>query len=331
MKTLFVIILFFFSTISIAQLPEIFIAKDQAKAPDYSLIENWSALPFQKDNADIIPNTENWISDSLKKVDVFFIHPTMYKGNKATSWTADLQDKKTNKKVDNKPIKYQASVFNKTARVYAPRYRQAHLDVFDDESKIRYEVLDFAYQDVKNAFEYFLKHYNKDRPIIIASHSQGTVHARRLIKEYFDTAEKKQNLVCAYLVGFGVYPKDYRTLMPCKNAEEINCYVTWSSFLKGFNYPLSKGDYLVGETSTNPISWKMDTIQAESKKSIFINVKAKKKYRTKAKITDNMLWIDTKLPFVKSWKIMHLVDYNLFWYNIRENVALRTKVYFELE
>ena len=32
------------------------------------------------------------------------------------------------------------------------------------------------------------------------------------------------------------------------------------------------------------------------------------------------------MVFVKN---LHFVDYNLFWYNIRENVALRTKKFLE--
>ena len=33
----------------------------------------------------------------------------------------------------------------------------------------------------KAAFQYYLEHYNNGRPFIIASHSQGTYHAKRLI------------------------------------------------------------------------------------------------------------------------------------------------------
>ncbi len=324
------IILFLIVTLSFdsfSQLPKTFIASEQSKEPNYADLKNWVALPFLKDQADIVPNSEIWVSDSLKKVDVFFIHPTLYTRKNANSWTASLSDKKINRKVENQSIKYQASVFNKSCRVYAPKYRQAHVDIFDFEKEFRSQVIDFAYEDVKQAFEYYLKNYNNDRPIIIASHSQGTVHARRLLKDFFDTPKAKEKLVCAYLVGFGVYPKDYTVLSLCQNATETNCFVSWSSFKEGFEYKLSDGDFLVGDTSINPISWTTDTSTAESKSSILLSIKGNKKYSTKARIKDNMLWVDTKTPFVKSWNIMHMVDYNLFWYNIRENVADRVDSY----
>ena len=54
-------------------------------------------------------------------------------------------------------------------------------------------------EDVKAAFQYYLEHYNNGRPIIIASHSQGTTHAKRLLKEFFDGTALQHQLVAAYL------------------------------------------------------------------------------------------------------------------------------------
>src|ERR1044071_1825505 len=93
-------------------------------APDYSLQKNWAALPTMKYSADAVPygsNLKNGQADA--KVDVFYIHPTMY--YKVKSWNADLDDKRTNRLVDIYPIRQQASVFNESCKVYAPRYRQA--------------------------------------------------------------------------------------------------------------------------------------------------------------------------------------------------------------
>ena len=46
-----------------------------------------------------------------------------------------------------------------------------------------YKAFDVAYQDVLEAFKYFINK-NPSNPIIIAAHSQGTNHAVRLINEY---------------------------------------------------------------------------------------------------------------------------------------------------
>lgn len=329
MRHLLVFILSMSLSLSFAQRPQKFIPSEQPAAPDYSLDENWSAFPFRDDVSHLIPKKEEEVSDSAKLVDVFYIYPTIFTGKKEKTWTADLKNEKLNKKVDNLPVKYQATAFNQTARVYAPRYRQAHIDAYTDTTGIKNEALDFAYQDIKRAFEYYLEHNNNGRPIIIASHSQGTTHSRRLIKEYFDTPQTKEKLVCAYIVGFAIYPKSYSVLKPCENPEETNCYVTWSSFKEGYEYPDAEKDFLVGNVSVNPISWTTDTLSAESKSSIFMSIPSGKKYKVEARVKNNLLWVKSKMPFVNSYNTMHFIDYNLFWYNIRENVALRTKSYFE--
>ncbi len=50
-------------------------------------------------------------------------------------WNADIDDEKINSKTDKASILYQASVFNKYCRVFAPRYRQANLEAFYTKNK----------------------------------------------------------------------------------------------------------------------------------------------------------------------------------------------------
>ena len=304
-------------------LPTKFVATDQPSAPDYSLEKNWSALPFHPDKADAIPKAEKWVSDSLKDVDVFYIYPTLY--SKGKTWCADVNDKKLNKRLDKLPVQFQASPFNQVARVYAPRYRQGIIKCFYDNTGTGEEALNFAYGDVKRAFEYYMEHYNHGRPVIIASHSQGTRHARQLLKDYFDTPEMKKKLVCAYIIGYRIFPEWYSVLTPCKEATETNCYITWASFKRG--YVPEQGSLLVGKTCVNPISWTIDTIPASTSGGMLLSVKAKKRFKSTAEIHNDYLWVKTNTPFVQTWKVLHLMDYNLYWMDIRKNVALRVAEY----
>jgi hypothetical protein len=305
-----------------AQLPVTFVEADQPAAPDYSNESNWNALPFRKDAADAIPKGEAWISDSLKEADVFYIYPTIY--TKGKTWCADVNNKKLNKRIDKLPVKFQAAVFNHVARVYSPRYRQGIYNCFVDTAEGN-KALDFAYADVARAFEYYMEHYNDGRPIIIVSHSQGTRHARQLLKDYFDTRITRDRLVCAYVIGFGIYPAQYEILSPCKSATDDNCYVTWSSFKKG--YTPKPGSKLYGKSCINPISWKQDTATTSGNTAVLLNISRKKPFYTEAKITDNHLEVKTKTPVVRNWKVMHLVDFNLFWHSIRKNAADRVHTY----
>src|SRR3954466_5565040 len=112
---------------------------------DYSKTDNWAALPVKSDNADWVPEKSSLKNNQdSAKVDVFFIHPTTdvtgYFGN------TDIDDRSVNKQTDNFPIKFQASVFNGSCKVYAPRYRQAVLNnFFTRKSEKSQAAFDLAY------------------------------------------------------------------------------------------------------------------------------------------------------------------------------------------
>ncbi len=308
-----------------AQLPAHFDSKDQPAAPDYTVEQNWSALPYRTDAADVIPPDEKWISDSLKGVDVFYVYPTIYQ--KGKTWNADLANKKLNKRIDNLPVRFQAGVFNASCRVYAPRYRQGNIQCYYDSINGPMG-LDFAYQDVARAFQYYLDHYNHGRPIIIASHSQGSNHSWRLLREFFDGKPLAKQLVCAYTVGMGVDTTWYKVLRPCGNATETGCYVTWSSFRTGYD---PGKDVLRNPMCVNPITWQRDTAlvpASASQGGIFLKIRRHRwQHAASAQIHSDYLWVKTRLPFVSGWKVLHLVDYNLYWYDIRKNVADRISAY----
>ncbi|MFI5172940.1 MAG: DUF3089 domain-containing protein, partial [Chitinophagales bacterium] len=130
--------------------------------PDYSDSNYWSALPDKRDSADHIPGkspVELIDGQQHALADVFYIYPTQFFSR--DQWNADLGDKKLNDAVDSRAITNQASVFNGSCKVYIPRYRQATYNAYfsltnPDASK----AFELAYEDVKNAFQYYLDHYN---------------------------------------------------------------------------------------------------------------------------------------------------------------------------
>ncbi|MBI1288739.1 MAG: DUF3089 domain-containing protein [Flavobacteriales bacterium] len=293
-------------------------------APNYSEGANWSALPFREDNADVLPKYEMWVSDSLKEVDVFYVHPTMYQ--RGPLWNASLEMKKINRRVDKYPVRLQASVFNASCRVYAPRYRQAVVRVFYEHTEDGEKALDLAYSDVKRAFEYYLEHYNNGRPFIIAGHSQGTHHTRRLLQEMIDTTELRNRMVAAYVIGFTLNESMYKNLKFCSNADETGCIISWMSYREGFT---PEGDWYKTMESVNPLSWTLDTalvVREDHAGTVVLNPKHTKPRRMEARVADiggKVLWVKTEAPWFRSWKNLHLADYGLFYMDIRKNVKDR--------
>lgn len=298
--------------------------------PDYSETSNWVALPFREDIADVLPKGETWISDSSKAVDVFYVHPTVYQ--RGPLWNADLDMKKVNRRVEQYPVRLQASVFNETCRVYAPRYRQAVVKVFYQTSDDGNKALDLAYTDVKRAFEYYLEHYNNGRPFIIAGHSQGTYHTRRLVREMIDTTALRDRMVAAYIIGFQVNESMYTDLKFCENAEQTNCIVSWMSYAEGYQ---PEGEWFRNTQSVNPLSWTMDNDAVAIRDhagTVVLNLNKRRTKPMEARIVDvggNVLWVKTKAPWFRIMKNLHVADYGLFYMDIRQNVKLRVKNYLE--
>src|SRR5690606_30201724 len=126
-------------------------------------------------------------------------------------------------------------------------------------------ALEMAYQDVKAAFQYYLQYYNQDRPFILAAHSQGTIHAGRLIKEFVEEKDLEKQLIAAYLIGMPV-PKNYfNDLKVCENPDDTDCFVSWNTFADGF-YPKTyeKMGY-ENSVCVNPITWTTNDLEANRK------------------------------------------------------------------
>ena len=226
--------------------------------PDYAQDSLWAALPTRRDSADAVPPQSTLRDEqATATADVFFIHPTTYYWRAA--WNADLGQEKLNRYTDKTAIRHQATAFNAAGRIYAPRYRQATLySFFDEETTNGQAALDFAYADVRAAFQYYLAHYNQGRPIIIAGHSQGTAHATRLLHEFFDNDPKlRRQLVAAYLIGYKVKPDEYQTIRPCLDSLATGCFISYNTVATGNDYPPFHPF-----VATNPLTWTLDTLLA---------------------------------------------------------------------
>ena len=306
-------------------------------APDYADLKNWAAHPDKKDLADSTPvgsNLKDRQSDA--QIDVFFIHPTTLTYARGSDvWNGDVTNEKLNQKTEGGAILFQASIFNCVGRVFAPRYRQAHLySFFTKDTASARQAFMMAYSDVKAAFEYFLKNHNQNRPIIIAAHSQGTLHAKWLLKEYFQGKNLQNRLVVAYIVGLPVEKNEFTTIPLCEKPEQTGCFCAWRTFKKGYEptryFPL--GDHY---GVVNPLSWTTDSGLVDASKhkgAVLIGFKPTKPNLIDAQIHKGILWI--KKPsfpgsFFYRTPNYHIGDYNLFYFNVQEDVQRRVSLFWK--
>ncbi len=194
-------------------------------APDYGRPGAWLAFPGRNGLERSTPPGMRPVDEAKAPADVFFIHPTTYLKNDV--WNAGSG---VHGPYDEPVLLGQLSAFNGCCRLYAPRYRQASLHALGKSQP----AVDLAYGDVERAFRYYIDHENHGRPFIIASHSQGTAHAIRLLQRQVLGTPLQKQLVAAYLIG-GFAPSNFSQagLPICKSAHQTGCVISWNTSQTG--------------------------------------------------------------------------------------------------
>ena len=318
-------------------------------APDYRQRSSWAVWPGVASAADIVPNGAEPDRASAPNADVFFIHPTTYLGNDA--WNARYDaDGFTGRQLNEAVLGNQVSIFNACCRMFAPRYRQATISAFLRPSKDSFKAYDLAYSDVLRAFDHYIQQENNGRPFILASHSQGSLHATRLIQERIaQNPAVRRQLIVAYVVGASL-PETFDTGLPvCQRATQTGCLVDWNSASgvtllalgRGLMVTWRKGNYqAVGLNRwlcVNPLSWDDTTTSAASKNAGALPfaglgepVPALRSGVTGARCTRGRLVIsiprakqDGFTDALTKLGSYHNLDYSLFYDSVRRNAVQR--------
>ncbi len=211
------------------------------------------------------------------------------------------------------------------------------------------EAFDVAYNDIKRAFLTYLENENNGKSIILAAHSQGTLHTARLIEEVIlPNRDLKKKLILAYLVGMPINDR-FKDFPPCDDPLQLNCFMSWNTH--GDNYYPYNNDVYKDIIVTNPITFSNDnsTSKIELHKGIlmpsFIQMLKYQylkqpigplKLKNRNKISalahkGSLQLINLNIPWIKIFekKSFHAGDYNFFWLNIRENLHDRLSNYFD--
>lgn len=189
-------------------------------APDYALPASWALLPAQPDR---------WTAAD-PAADVFFVHPTTFDGGR--NWNGPIGDARSNRFLVRAILPNYAGPFARVGRLFAPRYRQASLytalTLRDDAREAR----QFAYGDVRRAFDYFLDRFNQGRPIVVVGVEQGGTLVERLLRE--ELAQRPaliKRLAAVYLIDATALAVDYAPTSPlpaCARPDQPRCVVGWN-------------------------------------------------------------------------------------------------------
>jgi hypothetical protein len=220
-----------------------FAANAAGDGPDYTLPARWITRPgTTNDPALWQPANAAAAAPTASDARVFYIHPTTYL--ERDRWNAPLDDKQSQDRAALF-VRSQASVFNQLGEIWAPKYRQAAFGAFLLKNADANQALDLAYGDVTRAFDEFLRQIPPGSPIILAAHSQGSLHLLRLLADRKD--QLKGRLVAAYVAGWpvGIQSDLPATgLVPCARPDQAGCVLSWQSFAEPANTSLVTGSWV---------------------------------------------------------------------------------------
>ncbi len=292
---------------------------------DYAVAANWAYYGIGED----------------KEVDLFLICPAV--DMKAENNMA-LDDEETKANFVG-ALNMERGIYEDSARMFAPYYRQAAMQVYGLEPEAREPYLELAYEDVSSAFSYYLEHENQGRPIVLAGFSQGADMCYRLLAEYFGDEVLYERLVAVYAIGWPVTEdmvEKYPQIRPAQSAEDFGVVISFDceapEVEETFINPAGQK-----ALSINPLNWKTDGTAADRSENLGACFTDYSGNITREEAELCGCYIDEQRGVLKVTDVQasdypavvpglpkggyHVYDYQFFYRNLQENVKLRAERY----
>ena len=300
----------------------------------------------ESQSVSLYENSGNWVyleTAETAAADVFFICPTVY-GGTDDSYNMSLEDT-ASKEAFAGATNMEKGIYDEDARFFAPYYRQAGLNVYELPPEEREAYLSLAYEDIKEAFTYYLEHYNQGRPIVLAGFSQGADMSIRLLKDCFAREEVNDLLVACYAIGWRITEEElekYTHLRFATGETDTGVIISFNSEAESVTDSLM----IPAGTRTlaiNPLNWKTDSTPAsreENAGACFTDYSGSivteiphltgayiDPQRGALKVPDVSPQEYPPVLSIFSDGIYHLYDYQFFYRNLQENVGVRIDAY----
>ena len=221
------------------------IASAQTTPIDYSATASWlcrpetaSACAVDQDATIVEANgtltRETWKADPNAPIDCFYVYPTVSTDPTPNSdMTADPAEVNV--------VRQQFARFASRCRPYAPLYRQVTLAGL---RQLRAAggtgnalASGLQYNDVRDAWNYYLEHDNRGRGVVLVAHSQGSFILAELIRQEIDGKPVQSRMVSAILLGMTLaVPRgrdvggSFQHVPLCRTASQTGCVITYASF-----------------------------------------------------------------------------------------------------
>ena len=210
---------------------------------DYSDGKTWLCRPGRQDACAVDLTTtvvaangkltqEKWAPNPNAPIDCFYVYPTV--SNDATPNSDMIAGPE-----ETGVIRAQFARFGSVCRVYAPLYRQVTLTALRAGIAGKPMEVDrlMTYNDVVDAWKYYLEHDNNGRGVVLIGHSQGSGVLTQLIRSEIDGKPIQSRIVSALLLGTNIpVPKGkdvggaFQNMPLCHSEKQTGCVIAYASF-----------------------------------------------------------------------------------------------------
>ena len=205
---------------------------------------------------------------------------------------------------------------------FSPYYRQCTLQTYTSDSLVSQRV-PLAMGDAKEAFAYYLEHFNGGRSFILAGFSQGANAVVELVKTLDE--ESYGRMVAAYVVGWKVTDDDLAAtpwFRPAHDSADLGVTVCYNSVRSvDCALPLLSESNRVAIT---PVNWRTDDTPATlvsplSPDTLTVTLDTV----SRLLLVDGYSRTDYILPLIGREGNYHCLEISLYADCLRRNMALR--------
>ena len=288
-------------------------------------------------------DTAYWYScgDESHAADVFYVYPTVSTISfidNGSSWYADITLPNVREEANDNQ-RFNMMLYSEY-NFYAPYYRQMIFEAYQQPESILNQIVETPAQDITDAFQYYMTHYNHGRPFFLMGHSQGSQVLIELLKKGM-TNEQRKLMVAAYCIGYHVTAEELaqypEALKPATDSLMQGLVIFNSVTDTTAISMVSRGD-VVG---VNPTTWTMetDTIPADFQLGMAKYNDARDSVLIMPCPTRTWLYnhttvcpdLDPEMVFIPAYEEMfpkgnlHFADSWLFGGNVLENMRCRLR------
>ena len=229
---------------------------ETSRIPDYAEITSWVSVP----------------DEPVHDADTFFILPTVNMRETEVG-NEDITDARKAARFV-KTLGMERGIVTESTDLYAPFYRQMTVaSAMDENGIVQRELdteavqayLDVAYGDIRNAWLYYMEHWNRGRPVILFGYSQGAEMVLKLLAEFGQEGPLADQLVAAYAIGIPVretFLTEHPNLKMARGETDTGIIVSYNPVDERMKRNGMK------ELSINPLNWRTDGTPAGKEENL---------------------------------------------------------------